>query len=716
MKSFLKLSVLLLITSLLFYSCGEDSPTNPEEKEVPVLGSKSIGSEGGTISIDNFELQVPTGAFQNNSEIKISKSIEANLFSTNNVSDFFVIDGIPAEFDEPIKIKIKYSGILKDSSFIAIGENCFVSSLNNEAKSFRLLSARDSAGYLIAQIPPTVGNGLEKSNSNYSIEADDLSFNLGAIAGYASYKSRGNHFLINFPSSVLTQAYDLADYLETAYNQFQSIGFSYSRRTKWPVEVTVKVLENSVYGYSYNSTWGDNYGYMEFNVNKMGDAEELKVTAGHEFFHLVQSLYDPRNRFSKSKFQSPHLWLDEASSVWSEAFFSGSGSSYVSPIFASNAYEILNGAKTAGSDAQSYGYGSASLIKYLTKNYDNSSLVDVYEKIYNGESAFSALGDVLPISVDMSWHPYLRSLFSFELYKGDSFQPSSLMATAKIKSQNFTIKTAADSVKSFKSSLPDLSATIFSIKNEFEKLNNNAKLEFTCKDWNFQLFKVNGSESKFLASGRDTLVLSNFKKIADEGYQIAVVLYNNDFDSPYNNTKSYEMEIKVKAAKTIQFIYFALAYTGNFTWTTPEETTYSTYETGMSGVVWDRNHQISSNRILVSQDSTSEYAQIKTTIGLTLDDYENPTKILDYSFDRVDKSLHYNDTETFSTAGSGASFTAYDWGSSGIRFEYTGDISQYISKIVDYDKMISNVNDDYYINELTGYESQGTIMIIINYE
>ncbi|MBK7106097.1 MAG: hypothetical protein IPH62_12515 [Ignavibacteriae bacterium] len=715
MKSIFTFSVLLLL-SLIIYSCAEDSPTKPEEKEVPVLGSKNIGNEGGTISIDNFELNVPTGAFKNNSEIKISKSVDDNLFSTNNVSDFFVIDGIPAEFDKPIKIKIKYNGSLKDSSFIALGESNFVASLNSEAKSYRLLSAKDSAGFLIAQIPSTVGTGMEKSNSNYSIEADDLSFNLGAIAGYASYKSRGNHFRINFPSSVITQAYDLADYLESAYDKFQSIGFSYSRRSKWPVEVTVKVLDNSVYGYSYNSSWGDNYGYMEFNANKMGDAEELKVTAGHEFFHLVQSLYDPRNRFSKSKFQSPHLWLDEASSVWAESFFSSSGSNYVSPIFASNAYEILNGAKTAGSDAQSYGYGSASLIKYLTKNYNNSSLVNIYENIYSGKNAFDAIGDILPISIDMSWHTYLRSLFSFELYDGDSFRPSSLMATAKIKSQNFTIKTAADSVKSFKSSLSDLSATIFSIKNEFEKLNSNAKLEFVCKDWNFQLFKVNGSESKFLASGKDTLVLSDFKKIADAGYQIAVVLYNNDFDSPYNNTKSYEMEIKVKAAQTIQFIYLGVSYTGTFTWTTPDETTTNTYETGMSGVVWDRNHQISSNSILISQDSTSEYSQFKTTIGLTLDDYENPTKIFDFRFDMVDKSLNYNSSETFSAAGNGVPFVAYDYGKNGIRFEYTGDISQYLTKLYDYDKMISNVNNNYYINELTSYDSHGTIMIIINYE
>ena len=65
-----------------------------------------------------------------------------------------------------------------------------------------------------------------------------------------------------------------------------------AKEQKWPVDVTIKRLDtakSSVYGYSINSMWGNNYGYMQFNFDKIDETENMKVTAGHEFFHLVQS-------------------------------------------------------------------------------------------------------------------------------------------------------------------------------------------------------------------------------------------------------------------------------------------------------------------------------------------------------------------------------------------------------------------------------------------
>ncbi|NOX64855.1 MAG: hypothetical protein GXO85_03425 [Chlorobi bacterium] len=577
--------LLLLLLGFLFQSCSNDnSPTEPGAPAT--LAETTIGSGGGTLKTDNLELNVPLGSFAADTKISLSLVQEDTGFD-NSLSKEYKLEGIPQTFTKPLTIKMKYSGDLTDSSYIAIGENTFVKSLNAENVSYRLISARDSSGYLIATIPPASDAGLFKESSNTSLNGDDLAFNALAIAGYVSYTSPKGHFKISFPSSVITQVYNLSDYLEAAYAKFQSIGFSYSRRTKWPVEVTVKRLGSSVYGYSMNSMWGDNYGYMEFNFDKMGNAGDMKVTAGHEFFHLVQSLYDSRNRFSKAKFKAPQLWLDEASSVWSEDFFSIT-SGYVSPIFADNAFEVLNGAKTGdGDDAQSYGYGMASLIKYLTKEKGDNALVEVYDKIYAGKEAFSAISAALPVTLSFSWNSYLKKLFSFGLYNGDSFRPATLLSTAKLKKHNFIIKSIDDSLKIYKSSLPDLGATLFSIKNEFTNLSPAAELKFSCKGWLFQIYKVNSVESKFLVSGKDTLTLKDFKKITDQGYQIAVALYNDDMDAPYTTTKDYEMEIRVKAPKNIRFIHLSIGYSGIFKLSDPaigppteseKETSMGTYK------------------------------------------------------------------------------------------------------------------------------------------
>ena len=451
----------VFFTCLLSQGCSENSPTSPdpEVKDTPILASKMIDNSGGTIITDDFEVIIPAGAFKTSQEIKILGSTEDNLFSSNAISDFIVLEGLPTEFFEPVKVKIKYDGTLSDSSFIAVGEHNFVHSLNGETTAYNLISAHDSSGYLVATLPVVESNVLFKRTVNSSTNADELSINLGAIAGYVSYKSQQGHFLINTPASVITQAYDLADYLETAYSKFESIGFSYSKRTKWPVDVTIKRLDtdkSEVYGYSINSMWGNNYGYMQFNFDKIDETENMKVTAGHEFFHLVQSLYNPRYGYSKAKSPMPTYWLDEASAVWSESFFS-STANYLSPIFSDNVFDVFKGAKTGNvkSTSEQYGYGMASFIKYITKKYGDGKLVDVYNNIYNGKSPFQSLSDILPINAGFSWHSYLKSLLTFDLYSGDTFRPAVLLSYPTGEHQKFTIKSASDTLATYKSQLSD---------------------------------------------------------------------------------------------------------------------------------------------------------------------------------------------------------------------------------------------------------------------
>ncbi|VAX21110.1 hypothetical protein MNBD_IGNAVI01-3089 [hydrothermal vent metagenome] len=709
--------LLLLLTVLLFQTCSDDnSPTEPGVAST--LAETTIGTGGGTLTTDELELNVPIGAFAGDTKISLSVEKEDAGFD-NALSKEYKFEGLPQTFTKPLTIKMKYNGDLTDNSYIAIGEDTFVKSLDGETTSYRLISARDSSGYLVATIPPTSDNGLFKGSSNTSLNGDDVAFSALAIAGYVSYTSPNGHFKISFPSSVITQAYDLSDYLEAAYTKFQSLGFSYSRRTKWPIEVTVKRLESSVYGYSMNSMWGDNYGYMEFNFDKMGNAVDMKVTAGHEFFHLVQSLYDPRNRFSKAKFKSPHLWLDEASSVWSEEFFGGT-SGYVSSVFDINAYEILKGAKDGSSDnAQSYGYGMASFIKYLTKEKGDDALVDVYDEIYAGKEVFSAISSVLPVNVSFSWNSYLKKLFSFSLYNGGSFRPPTLLSTARLKKHNFIVKSADDTLKTYKASLSDLGSTLFSIKNEFDKLNSAAELEFTCKGWNFQIYKVNSVESKFLVSGKDTLTLKDFKKIADKGYQIAVALYNDDMNSPYATTKDYEMEIRVKTPKGIKWIYFDIGYSGTFNYSDPaigppteseREASMGTYE-----IIWSKDIQINGNTIIAYQDTTDQYSHVITKLQIEFEDIKNPVNIVSFSFEQTKSSVSFNLVETYAASGANAPFLMEDYGNAGSRFEYEGNITSYLTNL-QYSYVMVKSDNDLFTQELLSYKSDGIIQFIIEYQ
>jgi len=653
MKTYFSILVIIIISFLLFQNCSKDSPTEPVEKPPEVSASSTIGNGGGTLKTDNIEITIPAGAFNSTENLKIFKSAEENSFGTNLSSDLFVLDGLPQEILQPIKVKIKYSGTLSDSLFLAVGENNFISSLNEVKTCYHLIEAHDSAGTLIAYLPAITDQSLLKSSNASNVNDDKISINLGAIAGLVDYVSKEEHFKITFPASVLTQAYDLAGYLEKAYSKFKDIGFSYSNRTKWPIDVTIKRLSNSkseVYGYTTNSMWGNNYGYMEFNFDKIDNAEEMKVTAGHEFFHLVQALYDPRYGYSKAKSPMPNYWLDEASSVWSEAFFS-SIANYVSPIFSNNVFDVFKGAKTGNDKSQSeqYGYGMASFIKYITKKYGDSKLVEIYNNISDGKTPFQAVSSVLPIDVGFSWHRFLTSLISFNIYKSNTFRPPILSSYATGEHQKFIIKSASDSLATYKSKLSDCSATIFSVDNQFEKMSPNASLVFSCKAWNFQIYKINSTESIMLDSGKDTLTVNNFKKLTDEGYKIIAVLYNDDFDSPFTDKRDYEFKIRVVNPIEFNFIDFKISTQGTFTSEEiegPKDSVW-TYTSGTSISSSFSDPQvftINGNYVTCSAQWVGQDGYVNNyQLNLVFNDINNPISI--NRFD-LQYSITYNDGES----------------------------------------------------------------------
>ncbi len=704
----------IFFTNLFFQGCSKDSPTSPEKKETSLLASKMIDNTGGTLKTDNFEVIIPAGTFETRQEIKISVLSEDNLFSSNAISDFFVLDGLPTEFFKPVKVKIKYNGTLSDTLFVAVGEHNFVNSLNGEATAYNLISATDSSGYLVTTLPVTINNELGKRTVNSSTNGDELSINLGAVAGYVSYKSPQGHFLINAPSSVITNAYDLAEYLETAYSKFQSIGFSYTKRTKWPIDVTVKRLSsdaNEVYGYYINSVWGNNYGYMQFNFDKIDDTENIKVTAGHEFFHLVQSLYDPRYGYSKAKSPMPTYWLDEASSVWSESFFS-SHSNYLSPIFSDNVFDVFKGAKTGNekSTSEQYGYGMASFIKYIIKNFGDNKIVDVYNNIYNGKSPFQSLSDVLPINVGFSWHSYLKSLLTFDLYSGDSFRPGVLLSYTTGEHQKFIIKSASDSLATYKSQLSDLSATIFSVENQFSAMSDNVILEFTCKGWNFQLYKVNSSTSEFFKSGKDILTIDNFKQLTKDGYKIVAALYNDDYDSPFDHSKEYEMEIRVKMPpKKITAVKFNFGYTGTYK---TDQATSSYYDTFWNnGYVANTTSQIIGNLVTVTEVYDDIYSHLINTTEIVFDNIDTPSKIVSINTEETNTYLYSGAKKVRSAKACNIPFLEeYDNGTK--RFFIDGDISQYLTELT----FLETDNNNATTKQLLSYQSEGSIEIMIYYE
>jgi len=705
----MKKLILLLLLSMVFIRCSKDNnPTEPavEDPNYSEISSENIGPEGGEIKTDDFIISVLPGTFSTSTTLKILTA-DGKPFNEFQSSTNYKLTGLPSTLNLPIKISFnKANGTM----LLALGEQNYSLSADSIEDSYHILSPIDTTTMYTFELP--------KINSNSKvlgkITVENISISFIAIAGYSSMLSENKHFEISFPSSYINEVFNLAKNLEDAYKAMEYIGFDLTKRTKWPVSVTVKKLPSSVYGYSYNSLWGDNYGYMEFNTDKLSDNFNQRVTAGHEFCHLVQSLYDPRNSFSKAKLQAPQLWLDEAVAVWSEYLMSTT-ITYVSPIFASSAYEFIKGANLSKSSAQSYGYGMAGFIKYLVVSNGMSVLPKIYNQIIDGKKPFDAINSSIASDVDIIWASFLKKYFGFTIYQGSSFLPSTLSTAAQSASQKYIIDEVTDTLMTYEKNYSELSAKIFSVENKYGQLNPASRITFKIigdPSFSFLLFKANVNESTFMTQSFDSVSIDQFKKITDAGYKFVIVVVNNDFSSTFSNNSNATLEIKVKTVKqqAISATAVSVSFLGNYTITEGEDT-YSAQQNDQIGNIFYNAASIDGNTIKTSFTDT-EY---NNKLEIEVDDIENPKMIKNLYSQHIriqDSGSNENeiivakDIPIESSESSGM-----------VIFSVSGNVTPNITQLsYDYEFKTTDINN-YYRKTLDSYSLEhGEVMVSIQYK
>ncbi len=519
-----------------------------------LLVSEHVGYSGGEVNAGDVSVSFPSGSFSSSTEVKVYKVYE-NPFGENAISSAFRLE-VSDSFSKPVEVRIKYSGTPSGEVVIAIGEKSFVGSLGEEEETYYFIPATISNGYATAEIPGMAS--LSASQVGIKASTTGYSFDLWVLAGYSKYET--DHFRIYFPSSLAYSSAieELGNALENAYKTYKNMGFSYSARTKWPMEVVVKKLGSGVYGYYSPSMFGVNYGKMEINKDKLDNMEEMKITAGHEFFHFVQDLYDPRSSISKAKgWFYNHYWLDEATAVWAEEKFSSS-SNYISPVRSGNEFAPFNGMQAGAEiDARNHGYGMSALIKYLVKKHGESVLVNIYNRIRAGDHPVDAIENAAGDPSD--WYlDFLKEYIIGNVYK--DFTPLSNLAG------RFTISSEKDNHTSFLQSYPDLSGKLFLIRLSYPDMPENAVM--TIKDdsvWGeITVFKVKSDAIEYLDNGYDEVAISNLKGLQDNGWNLLILETNVRAISPYTDEGQIKVEVNVTNLTAIEL--WSGNWQGKFCW------------------------------------------------------------------------------------------------------------------------------------------------------
>ncbi|MBN1756444.1 hypothetical protein JW877_09565 [bacterium] len=531
---------LLLAFTLFFTACELFEKEEPEEEpDYELVAEGTIGSAGGILSADSIVIEVPPAAFSEDHHLEIYASTTDKPFGNYVNSSVYRIEGIPDDFAISIGIRVKYHSALSGDTLAAIGQNMYAPSLDDTTTGYYAPAAVDSSGYLVFEYEAT-SPGV-KNNVVTSIKAILPPVKVFGIKEHIVQRSSNGHFRLVLPVSFQPDAITVAAFFEAVYDTFQNIGFVYNDRTKWPVEVTVKSI-NAVGEYIGNFS-NKNSGFINVNSGDMSNLSEIRVTAAHEFFHLVQHLYN---------FQfGDDLWLAEAFSVWAEDKVDV-GTNYLSTCFPGNEMEPFRGWQIA---TQDHGYGMSLLIKDLVEVYGESVVLDIFDHIKAGPAPVKPVEAVLNSvteSVGIMWHGLLEAYISGHYFNRQA--NSAFLNDPGSYTNVFFLRTADDTLVSFTDSYQDLSGKLSIVDLNYTSIDTNASLNFTVNDpTNCGLavfkFKVGTDSTALLGEvfpgGSGTVNIPGIRELTDTGWSLVVLVSYSRHVSPYTGRSDVSLEIEV---------------------------------------------------------------------------------------------------------------------------------------------------------------------------
>lgn len=628
-----RLATLFIVCCIVILSCSNSTgpdktdPGDNNDGETKDSVTQTIGTSGGTIDNNDIVIDIPAGTFSDDVEILLQR-IDNDDFDDDGLTDTFTLTGIPEEFSQPLEVRLKYSGDVEGDIHLALGMDALVKSVQEIATSYDMIPADYADGYISAVIQPTGYTGYIRRAKR----ADDNTgtVTVKAVNGYAPHVTSQGHFTIKYPPATVSQSSveKLGTYLEEAYSTYLGMGFSYSARTSWPVSVTVKQLKSSTFGYYVTSKLGLNHCFMEFNTLKMNDSDELRRTAGHEFFHLVQELYDPRYVTSRVLFNGPQLWLEEACAAWSEEKFTDD-QNYISTIRKGHEMAPFTGMKPRDGAKEDYhGYGMSGMIKYLTGRYSESILEKMFTDIKASKDPVEAVINNTA-SPDKWWQEFIRRYAMGEIYGVEQAQ---ILAE---KSGMYRIATDTDTLHTFTDSYVDLSARMYMIRLDNSNFDDGAKVKLSVDSSNSGIsvlrYRLNPATMEHLESGSSSVEIGNLKDMHSNGWHLLAIVTNHRHVKPYTGTSTINLEVKVDSPKAPEFNFNRFSFSSflygrivNSDGTTSEDLRNPNYSYMESGT-------LTGNQFTSTFTIDSEHAPSSGKITCTFDKFF--TKITSITFE-----------------------------------------------------------------------------------
>jgi hypothetical protein len=411
-------------------------PTSPYG---PVLDRKDIGPAGGTVGTADVAVTIPAGAFLTPRPVEVVRdtSTPAGLLGAAG-SPRYVIDGLPASQLTTVTVRLRTNGTLAGSPAIALQQPAV-----DQADSVvtvlgqRVLAARDSAGFLVAEVAlrgreaaaaspfataraaPTAAEAFDPT----TLLADGF---LTALLNVRVRTSPSGRFDIwsglddpNLEANLTT----VAGWMDEAYAALTATyGYNADHRASWPMQVLIENTAagwNGVFRQFAPYPYDHNYSVIGMPRAKLTRAEQ-PGTAIHELYHFMQQRYRAGLTLAQYARMS---WLMEATSTWMSENHPRSPRPFTNTTAHSwrdSLYGGLNPNMVANS-----GYGKAPMIKYIAQRWGHAKVREIWDAVQAGTAPVGALLNAVPEPAAQWWPLALSAQLGGSLYPWpvDSLMP-----------------------------------------------------------------------------------------------------------------------------------------------------------------------------------------------------------------------------------------------------------------------------------------------------
>jgi len=559
------IALLIVILLILLPGCSEeDAITDPPSPPGPRYEA-TIGPDGGELDLDEVAIVVPAGAFGEDVTIAV-EPLDVVPAGAGVVTGTVRITGLPATWDQPILLRLPYTGDL--SGLTGLYTSADRTDLFSGAPITDCTGhdATAAGGWLEATLLPELAPeraGLANQHAR-TAKDDPVWMQIFGLTGMErrllpAPDADPVTFVIEHHASYGPVVDGLQDALEDAYRFWQDEGFVYTHAgNEYLTLDRIRVRIDGGYradptrlGYATVIPWDDDsFPWGGYHLGQ-------PTIVYHEDDFTTANLPDLRRQSGAMLLTLAHCysapwtdvdawWWQRATANWAEGLFPPTPGYVPAPVVGTER-AVLAGLAARGrwQTSRRYADSFTAVGEHLTQAYGQGLLATAAGRLRDHEPSVDAVLAAVPESPSVWWPAFVAAHLGGQVYPVDA---DTLLADLD---GVFTVATAADTVASFTEQYADLAARRFRIDLARPAFDPDEGLRFQVSgdvddetDLEVLVFTVDGSGDLVLLDRANDLTITGLDLYAGQGKDLLAVVTCAEIAGDSRGTRAVTLDVR----------------------------------------------------------------------------------------------------------------------------------------------------------------------------